>query len=346
MEVTIAIDAMGGDHGVSVTVPAAVAYLRDHPNDTIVLVGLVEPIKSALRSAGISGQQPNLRIYPATEVVGMDEQPQSALRGKKDSSMRVSINLVKSEEAFACVSAGNTGALMATARYVLKTLPGIDRPAIASFLPTHTGQVCMLDLGANTDCTSEHLLQFALMGSTLVTALEHKPNPTVGLLNIGSEDIKGNEVVKQTAELLRGSDLNFYGNVEGDDIFKGVTDVVVCDGFVGNVALKTAEGVAKMMGGFLKEGFSRNLFTKLAALVSLPVLKAFKHRLDHRRYNGASFLGLKGIVVKSHGSADAFAFQCAIERAAEEARGGMLQHISEHVEKWHNARQLNAGEAI
>lgn len=346
MDVTIAIDAMGGDHGVSVTVPAAVAYLRDHPDDTIVLVGLPDAIEGALRSAGISGEYPNLRIHAATEVVGMDEQPQTALRGKKDSSMRVSINLVKSEEASACVSAGNTGALMATARYVLKTLPGIDRPAIASFLPTNKGQVCMLDLGANTDCTAEHLLQFAIMGSTLVTALEHKPNPTVGLLNIGSEDIKGNEVVKQTAELLRGSDLNFYGNVEGDDIFKGVTDVVVCDGFVGNVALKTAEGVAKMMGGFLKEGFSRNLFTKIAALVSLPVLKAFKHRLDHRRYNGASFLGLKGIVVKSHGSADAFAFQCAIERAAEEARGGMLQHISEHVEKWHHARQTTAGEAI
>lgn len=346
VDVTIAIDAMGGDHGVSVTVPAAVAYLRDHPNDTIVLVGLPEAIEVALSSSGISGEHPNLRIHPATEVVEMDEQPQSALRGKKDSSMRVSINLVKSEEASACVSAGNTGALMATARYVLKTLPGIDRPAIASFLPTNTGQVCMLDLGANTDCSAEHLLQFALMGSTLVTALEHKPSPTVGLLNIGSEDIKGNEVVKQAAQLLRGSDLNFYGNIEGDDIFKGVTDVVVCDGFVGNVALKTAEGVAKMMGGFLKEGFSRNLLTKLAALVSLPVLKAFKHRLDHRRYNGASFLGLKGIVVKSHGSADVFAFQCAIERAAEEARGGMLQHISEHVEKWHHARQTTAGEAI
>jgi glycerol-3-phosphate acyltransferase PlsX len=337
---------MGGDHGVSVTVPAAVAYLRDHPKDTIVLVGLPDAIVAALRTSGVSGSPPNLRVHAATEVVEMDEQPQSALRGKKDSSMRVSINLVKSEDASACVSAGNTGALMATARYVLKTLPGIDRPAIASFLPTNTGQVCMLDLGANTDCTAEHLLQFALMGSTLVTALEHKPSPTVGLLNIGSEDIKGNEVVKQAAQLLRESDLNFFGNVEGDDIFKGVTDVVVCDGFVGNVALKTAEGVAKMMGGFLKEGFSRNLLTKLAALVSLPVLKAFKHRLDHRRYNGASFLGLKGIVVKSHGSADAFAFQCAIERAAEEARGGMLQHISEHVEKWHHARLTTTGEAI
>ncbi len=346
MGVTIAIDAMGGDHGVSVTVPAAMAYLGKHTDDDIVLVGLAEAIRAELRTLGIPEDQPRLRIHHSSEVVGMDEQPQSALRGKKDSSMRVAINLVKEGAAHACVSAGNTGALMATARYVLKTLPGIDRPAIASFLPTHSGQVCMLDLGANVDCTAEHLLQFALMGSTLVSALEHKESPTVGLLNIGSEDIKGNEVVKQAGELLQSSDLNFYGNVEGDDIFKGVTDVVVCDGFVGNVALKTAEGVAKMMGGFLKEGFGRNLFTKLAALVALPVLKAFKQRLDHRRYNGASFLGLKGIVVKSHGSADAFAFECAIERAAEEARGGMLEHISEHIEKWHLARQAKEGEAV
>ncbi len=346
MDVTIAIDAMGGDHGVSVTVPAAVAYLSEHPDDTIVLVGLPDAIEAQLSALGVAANQPHLRIHAATEVVGMDEQPQSALRGKKDSSMRVSINLVKNGEAAACVSAGNTGALMATARYVLKTLPGIDRPAIASVLPTNKGQDCMLDLGANVDCTAEHLLQFALMGSTLVSALEHKENPTVGLLNIGSEAIKGNDVVKQAAELLQASDLNFYGNIEGNDIFQGVTDVVVCDGFVGNVALKTAEGVAKMMGGFLKEGFSRNLLTKLAALISMPVLKAFKNRLDHRRYTGASFLGLKGIVVKSHGSADAFAFQCAIERAAEEARGGMLNHISERVEKWHHARQPNAGEAL
>ncbi|MBU1214212.1 MAG: phosphate acyltransferase PlsX [Gammaproteobacteria bacterium] len=345
MGVTIAIDAMGGDHGVSVTVPAAMSYLDKHAEDVIILVGLSDAIRSELDALGVPRDRQNLRIHHSTEVVGMDEQPQSALRGKKDSSMRVSINLVKNNEASACVSAGNTGALMATARYVLKTLPGIDRPAIASYLPTRSGQVCMLDLGANVDCTAEHLLQFALMGSTLVTALEHKESPTVGLLNIGSEDIKGNETVKQAGELLQASDLNFYGNVEGDDIFKGVTDVVVCDGFVGNVALKTAEGVAKMMGGFLKEGFGRNILTKIAALVSLPVLKAFKHRLDHRRYNGASFLGLKGIVVKSHGSADTFAFECAIERAAEEARGGMLEHISEHVEKWHNARQANGGEA-
>jgi len=344
VDVTLAIDAMGGDHGPTVTVPASVDYLKSFPNDTIVLVGITDAIETELRAIGVQAGV-HLRIHPATEVVGMDESPQSALRGKKDSSMRVSINLVKNGEALACVSAGNTGALMATARYVLKTITGIDRPAIASYLPTKNGQVCMLDLGANTDCTAEHLLQFALMGSTLVTALEHKPSPSIGLLNIGSEDIKGNEVVKQAAKLLRASDLNFYGNVEGDDIFKGVTDVVVCDGFVGNVALKTAEGVAKMMGGFLREEFSRNVLTKLSAILSSGVLKAFKHRLDHRRYNGASLLGLKGIVVKSHGSADIFAFRCAIERASKEARGGMLQHISEHIEKWHHANRQKAVEA-
>jgi len=338
VDVTLAIDAMGGDHGTHVTVPAAVAYLRKNPSDTIILVGLAQEIEAELRAIKVSTGA-HLRIQTASEVVGMDESPQLAMRNKKDSSMRVAINMVKNGEASACISAGNTGALMATARYVLKTLPGIDRPAIASYLPTNKGQVCMLDLGANTDCNAEHLLQFAIMGSTLVTALEHKPNPSIGLLNIGSEEIKGNEVVKQTAQLLRESDLNFYGNVEGNDIFKGTTDVVVCDGFVGNVALKTTEGLAQMLGGFLREEFSRNVFTKLAGLLAMPVLKAFKRRFDHRRYNGASFLGLKGIVVKSHGSADDFAFLCAIERAAEEARGGMLHQISEHVEKWHRERQ-------
>jgi len=343
VDVTLAIDAMGGDHGPTVTIPAAVDYLKQFPGDTIILVGIPDAIESELRALGtLTGV--HLRIHPASEVVGMDEQPQSALRGKKDSSMRVGVDLVKNGEALACVSAGNTGALMATARYVLKTIQGIDRPAIASFLPTRIGQVCMLDLGANTDCSAEHLLQFALMGSTLVTALEHKANPSVGLLNIGSEDIKGNEVVKQAAELLRTSDLNFYGNVEGNDIFKGTTDVVVCDGFVGNVALKTTEGLAQMLGGFLREEFGRNILSKLAALVALPVLNSFKHRVDPRRYNGASLLGLKGIVVKSHGSADVYGFRCAIERAAEEARGGMLQHISQHIEKWHQSNQLKAAE--
>jgi glycerol-3-phosphate acyltransferase PlsX len=344
VDVTIAIDAMGGDHGTRVTVPAAVAYLRKHPDDTIVLVGLADAIEAELST--LKTNHARLRIHAATQVVGMDESPQVALRSKKDSSMRVAINMVKNGEAAACVSAGNTGALMATARYVLKTLPGIDRPAIASFLPTVKGEVCMLDLGANVDCTAEHLLQFALMGSALVTALEHKPAPTIGLLNIGSEDIKGNEVVKQAGELLQNSDLNFYGNVEGDDIFKGVTDVVVCDGFVGNVSLKTTEGLARMIGTFLREEFKRNIFTKLAGLVALPVINAFRHRVDSRRYNGASLLGLKGIVVKSHGSADEFAFLCAIERAAEEARGGMLHNISAHIEKWHHTRHSATGEIL
>ena len=342
--VTLAIDAMGGDHGTKVTVSAAVEHLQRFPRDSIILVGIPDEIQAELRPLGVA-QSSRLMIHAATEVVGMDESPQLALRNKKQSSMRLAINLVKSGEADACVSAGNTGALMATARYVLKTLPGIDRPAIASFLPTHKGKICMLDLGANVDCTAEHLLQFALMGSTLVSAIDRIPQPTVGLLNIGSEDIKGNEVVKQAAKLLHASDLNFYGNVEGNDIFKGVTDVVVCDGFVGNVALKTTEGLAQMLGGFLREEFRRNWLTKGMALVALPVINAFKRRVDHRRYNGASFLGLRGIVVKSHGSADSFAFRCAIERAAEEARGGMLQHISEHVEKWHLARQSQPDES-
>jgi glycerol-3-phosphate acyltransferase PlsX len=336
--VTLAIDAMGGDHGSKVTVPAAVQYLQQHPEDTIILVGLEVAIQAELQALNVS-QSSRLMVHHATEVVGMDESPQLALRNKKQSSMRLAINLVKEAQAGACVSAGNTGALMATARYVLKTLPGIDRPAIASFLPTVKGEVCMLDLGANVDCNAEHLLQFALMGSTLVSAVDHIDNPSVGLLNIGSEDIKGNEVVKQAAKLLQESDLNFYGNVEGNDIFKGITHVVVCDGFVGNVALKTTEGLAQMLGSFLREEFNRNVFTKAMAVIAMPVLKAFKHRVDHRRYNGASFLGLRGIVVKSHGSADIYAFRCAIERAAEEVRGGMLQHISEHVEKWHLARQ-------
>jgi glycerol-3-phosphate acyltransferase PlsX len=344
LDITIAIDAMGGDHGPKVTVPAAIAYLRKNPNDTVVLVGLADAIAAELGSFKLPSSQ--LRIHAASEVVGMDESPQLALRGKKDSSMRVAINLVKSGEAGACVSAGNTGALMATARYVLKTLPGIDRPAIASYLPTIKGQVCMLDLGANVDCTADHLLQFALMGSALVTVLEHKEKPTIGLLNIGSEDIKGNEVVKQAAALLRKSDLNFYGNVEGNDIFKGVTDVVVCDGFVGNVSLKTTEGLAHMIRSFLTEEFKRNIFTKMAGLIAMPVINGFRRRVDSRRYNGASFLGLKGIVLKSHGSADEFAFLCAIERAAEEARGGMLHHITEHIEKAHLASQQIAEDTL
>lgn len=330
MEVTVAIDCMGGDHGARVTVPAAIERSRLDPQSRFILVGLEDSIRAELTRAGVATGD-RFEIRHASEVVAMDEPPANALRGKKDSSMRVAINLVKSGEAQACVSAGNTGALMAISRFVLKTLPGIDRPAIASILPTANGHIHILDLGANVDCTAEHLLQFAVMGAELVSAVEHKPRPTVGLLNIGEEDIKGNEVVKRAAELLRGSDLNFYGNIEGNDIYKGTTDVVVCDGFVGNVALKTSEGLAQMLGTFLREEFGRNLMTKLAGLVAMPVLKAFKRRVDHRRYNGASLLGLRGIVIKSHGSADAFAYGFAIEHAISEVRTGVLAHITERM---------------
>lgn len=328
--ITVAIDVMGGDHGPRVTIPATLALLKEDSNIKVILVGLSEAIDDQLRLHKASNH-PRIRIQHASEVVLMDESPQSAMKNKKDSSMRVAINLVKSGEADACVSAGNTGALMATARFVLKTLDGIDRPAIAGILPNKNAITYMLDLGANADCTPEHLLQFAIMGSVLVACVEQKDRPTVGLLNIGSEDIKGNEVVKQTAELLRASHLNFYGNVEGDDIYKGTTDLVVCDGFVGNVALKTSEGLAHFMGGALSQEFKRNPITKLMALIAMPVLKAFKKRLDPRRYNGASFLGLRGIVVKSHGGADAFAFKHAIIKAVEEAKSGVLSHITEQL---------------
>jgi glycerol-3-phosphate acyltransferase PlsX len=334
MEITVAIDAMGGDHGPHVTVPAALQALKQHNEINIVLVGLADAIEAELR-AHKAAVGPRLRIHHASEVVAMDESPQSALRNKKNSSMRVAIDLVKNGEANACVSAGNTGALMATARFVLKTLPGIDRPAIASALPSAKGQVWMMDLGANADCTAEHLLQFAIMGAMLVSCVEHKERPSVGLLNIGSEDIKGNEVVKQAGELLRASHLNFYGNVEGNDIYKGTTDLVVCDGFVGNVALKTSEGLAQLMGRMLTAEFKRNWLTKLIAVIAMPVLRAFKRRMDPRRYNGASLLGLRGIVVKSHGGADSFAFQHAIDTAIEEARNGVLRRITEQLEIEH-----------
>lgn len=334
MDITVAIDAMGGDHGPHVTVPAALQALKQDSEINIVLVGLTEVIEAEL-AAHKAAVGPRLRIHHASEVVTMDESPQSALKNKKDSSMRVAINLVKSGEANACVSAGNTGALMATARFVLKMLPGIDRPAIAATLPSQKGMVYMLDLGANADCTPEHLLQFAIMGAMLVSCVEHKERPSVGLLNIGSEDIKGNEVVKQAGELLRASHLNFYGNVEGNDIYKGTTDLVVCDGFVGNVALKTSEGLAQMMSRFLMQEFKRSWLTKLMALAAMPVLKAFKRRLDPRRYNGASFLGLRGIVVKSHGGADSFSFLHAIHTAIEESRSGVLRRITEQLEIEH-----------
>jgi len=340
MKTVIAVDAMGGDHGPQVTVPACLDFLADHPDAELLLVGLKEPLdrelaRHAARPASHLARQ---SIVPATEVVGMDEDVRTAIRTKKHSSMRIAIDVVKEGRAQACVSAGNTGALMGTAKFVLKTLPGIDRPAICAVLPTRTGgQVYMLDLGANADCTPEHLLQFAIMGTTLAREMEGKARPTVGLLNIGSEEIKGNEVVKKAGELLRASPLNFYGNVEGDDIYKGTTDVIVCDGFVGNVALKTTEGLAKMLGDFLKEEYTRGLYSKIAAAISWPVIRRFRDRVDHRRYNGAALIGLRGIVVKSHGSADRLAFATALARADTEARHGLLERIGEEVAKFHPA---------
>jgi phosphate acyltransferase len=339
MQTHIAIDAMGGDHGPSVTTDAALRFLREQPNCRASLVGRTEAIESALAQANNSvaelRQSGRLQIVHAPDVVGMDEDIRSAIRNKKNSSMRIAIDLVKSGEAHACVSAGNTGALMGTAKFVLKTLPGIDRPAICAALPTRKGVVYALDLGANADCDPEHLLQFAIMGAMLASAIDNNPNPSVGLLNIGSEDIKGNEKVKAAGELLKASHLNFYGNVEGTDIFKGTTDVVVCDGFVGNVMLKTSEGVAKMMGDFLKEEYTKGMFRKLAAVASYAVLKGFKSRVDHRRYNGAALLGLRGVVVKSHGSADAYGFSKALERASSEVEHGLLGMISKEVERLH-----------
>ena len=335
MDVRVAIDCMGGDHGANVTVPAALSVLRGDPGMSLLLVGRQDAIERELaRHASIADGRVSVRH--ASQEVEMDEAPASAMRGKKDSSMRVAINLVERGEAAACVSAGNTGALMAISRFVLGMLPGIDRPAIATILPTLKGHTYILDLGANVNCEPEHLLQFGLMCSELVRSVEGKPRPTVGLLNIGAEDIKGNELVKGAAELMRASDLNFHGYVEGDDIYKGTTDVVVCDGFVGNVALKTSEGLAQMLATYLREEFGRNALTRLAGLVALPVIKSFKNRVDHRRYNGASLLGLRGIVVKSHGSSDAFGFEFAIRRAAEEARSGVLGHIAERMAAIHH----------
>jgi glycerol-3-phosphate acyltransferase PlsX len=325
---------MGGDHGAHVTIPAALALVHETDDARVLLVGQVEVIEAELKRLGV-GTSDRVQIRPAPEVVAMDEAPGSALRGKRESSMRIAIDAVKNLDAQACVSAGNTGALMAIARFVLKMLPGIDRPAIASFLPTLRGHTCVLDLGANVDCTAEHLLQFAVMGSSLVSAVDHIDRPSVGLLNIGEEAIKGNEVVKQAAELLRESGLNFHGNIEGTDIYKGTTDVIVCDGFVGNVALKTSEGLAQMLAAYLREEFQRNIFTRISGAVALPVISAFRRRVDHRRYNGASLLGLKGIVVKSHGSADSFGFRFAVQRAYEEARHDVLRAISDRMASIH-----------
>ena len=319
---------MGGDHGPRVTLAACAQFLARHEGAQLLLVGAEESLRAL--------HHPRARVVAASEVVTMDDAVEVALRRKKDSSMRVAIRQVKEGNADAAVSAGNTGALMALARYLLKTLDGIDRPAIASSLPNAKGGgTTVLDLGANVDCTEQHLLQFAVMGSALVSAMNDNDQPSVGLLNIGEEVIKGNDTIKKAGELLRAAaasgDLNFNGNVEGNDIFKGTTDIVVCDGFVGNVALKTSEGLAAMVYGFLKQEFSRNIFTRAAALAAYPVLSAFKNRVDYRRYNGAALLGLRGLVFKSHGSADEFAFGQALDRAYDAARNNLLERVQARI---------------
>jgi len=322
--VTLAVDCMGGDHGPSVTLLACKQFLQAHPDAQLLLVGLPQALKHF--------HHPRASVVSATEVVTMDDPLEVALRRKKDSSMRIAIEQVRDGKADAAVSAGNTGALMAIARYVLKTLEGIDRPAIAGQFPNAKGgATTMLDMGANVDCSPQHLLQFALMGTALVSVLNGDENPTVGLLNVGEEDIKGGENTKKTAELLRSAaksgDLNFYGNVEGDDIFHGTVDIVVCDGFVGNVALKASEGLASMVSGFLKKSFSVNIFTKIAGFIAYPALSGFKKLVDHRRHNGAALLGLRGLVFKSHGSADALAFEVALSRAYDAAHHQLLARV-------------------
>jgi glycerol-3-phosphate acyltransferase PlsX len=324
---------MGGDHGPHVTVPAALEFQARVSDVEIVLVGVREALEAELAARGAAASA-RLRVQPASQVVAMDEPPAQAMRYKKDSSMRVAINLVKQGAAHAAVSAGNTGALMAISRFVLKTIQGIDRPAIATVLPNMKGgYTTVLDLGANVDCTPEQLMQFGVMGAMLVAAVEHRERPSVGLLNIGVEDIKGNETVKRAAELLRSSGLNFHGNVEGDDIYKGTTDVVVCDGFVGNALLKASEGVATMIVGFLRQEFKRNPWNMLAAMMAQPVRKALRARMDPAKYNGASLLGLRGIVIKSHGSADARAFGYALERALDEVRNDVPQRIARQMDR-------------
>ncbi len=327
----ISLDAMGGDHGPSVIVPGALRSLEIHPDLELVLVGKKDVLEQELANHS-SPLKDRISIRHASECIEMDDSPSKVLRNKKDSSMRVAINLVKDDLAQACVSAGNTGALMATARFVLKTIPGIDRPAIIATIPSIHGHTHVLDLGANVDSSAEHLFQFAVMGNELVRSIENIDRPKVGLLNIGEEEIKGNEQVKQASKLLSNSHLNFIGYVEGDHLCTGEVDVVVTDGFAGNVALKATEGVAKMISHSLKQAFAKSFLTKLASVVAYPVLKAVKNHIDPRLYNGASLLGLKGIVIKSHGSADEIAFANAIHIASLEIQKGVPLQISNRVE--------------
>lgn len=338
-KLTVALDAMGGDHGPDVIVPAAVECAEKYPGLHLVLVGDENRLSQAL-----NGQEQvfggRIALHHASQLVEMHETPSKALRGKKDSSMRVAIDLVKAGRADACVSAGNTGALMAIAKFVLKTIPGVDRPAIIAMLPSTTGHTHVLDLGANVDCSAEILTQFAIMGYELVKAVEDHEHPRVGLLNIGEEEIKGNEQVKQAARLLADTHINFVGFVEGNDIFSGNVEVVVTDGFTGNVALKAIEGFAKLLGGSLRDEFGKNLLTRFLGLLALPVLRAFKNRFDPRRYNGASLVGLRGIVVKSHGNADQTSFANAIRVAMLEVEKGVPDRIDERVAEVFASRKI------
>lgn len=331
MNITLSVDAMGGDHGVKVTVPAVIEALQKFNDLRVILVGDQTQIQQALTDANFVSDK--LTIQHAEEVVTMEDLPSFALRNKKKSSMRIALNLVKDDQAQACVSAGNTGALMATAKFVLKTLPGIYRPAICTSMPTMNGQVYMLDLGANVGADGESLAQFAIMGSVLASSMGSNPKPSVGLLNIGEEEMKGHDRIKLAQQILRQTSINYVGYVEGDDIFKGTVDVVACDGFDGNIALKASEGVAKMISFYLKQAFNRNILTKLVGLLSLPVLKSFKQKVDPRRYNGASFLGLQKIVIKSHGGADTFAFYHAIAEARLEVLNNVPARIESEVSK-------------
>ncbi len=325
--VTLSIDAMGGDRGLSVTVAASRLALAQHPELRLILVGDEAKIREEL-AASKTAQDSRISLQHASEVVEMHEAPSKALRNKKDSSMRVAIDLVKEGRAQACVSAGNTGALMATARFVLKMMPGVDRPAIISAIPSIAGHPHMLDLGANAECSAEQLFQFAVMGAALASAEDGIERPRVGLLNIGEEEIKGNDVIRQAAALISNSGLNYIGFVEGDGIFFNAADVVVCDGFAGNVALKTGEGVAKLIYQFIKEEFTSNLWHRIAAVAAYPALKSLARRIDPRHYNGASLLGLNGIVIKSHGGADALSFANAIRIGLLEVEKNVLSRIS------------------
>lgn len=330
-DIKLSIDVMSGDHGASVTVPASLRALDHFKDLSVILVGDEATINAQLLKHKRGYDKSRVEIHHTTEVVAMDDLPSYALKKLKDSSMRQAINVVKEKRAKACVSAGNTGALMATARFVLKTLPGIDRPALVTMLPSARGHVHVLDLGSNIDSSAKHLLQFATMGSVLVSAIDDIASPTVGLLNIGVEEIKGNEVIKEAAELIKRSNLNYIGFVEGDDIYNGDVDVVVCDGFVGNVALKTSEGLAQMMKKVLKDEFGKNIFRRACMLFALPALLAIQKRLDHRRYNGATLIGLNAPVIKSHGSADAMSFSFAIGEAYREAKKSVPEKIIEQV---------------